>query len=149
MQADVVLDAIFGFSFSGPVREPFREAIDLLKNDSVVEFEFRRKRPPIVSVDIPSAWDVEQGNVNKSFVPQVLLSLSAPKLGSAQFKGRHFLGGRFIPDRMDEEMDLFLPEYTDDSQIVEITGVQPASREEIKALRAEREEAEGSGGSGP
>ena len=65
-QTDVVLDAIFGFSFSGDVRDPFREAIDLLKNDSVVEFEFRRKRPPIVSVDLPSSWDVEQGNINNS-----------------------------------------------------------------------------------
>ena len=127
------------------MRDPFREAIDLLINDSVVEFEFRRKRPPIVSVDIPSAWDVEKGNINGSFNPQVLLSLSAPKLGSAKFTGRHFLGGRFIPDEMDREMGLFLPDFETDSQIVDITGATPLTQEEIELLKAEKEEEEEQG----
>ena len=53
---------------------------------------------PIVSVDIPSAWDVVEGNIDdRSFTPDVLLSLTAPKLGSKKFTGRHYLGGRFVP----------------------------------------------------
>ncbi|KAF9915265.1 hypothetical protein FBU30_002091, partial [Linnemannia zychae] len=49
--SDLVVDAIFGFSFSGEVRQPFDTAIQALKDTKI----------PIVSVDIPSAWDVEKG----------------------------------------------------------------------------------------
>ncbi|KAK0533396.1 hypothetical protein OC835_003041 [Tilletia horrida] len=108
--ADVVLDAIFGFSFKGEVREPFREPLELLKDESRMEFEQRSKLPPIVSVDIPSAWDVNEGNLNnRSFTPQVLVSLTAPKLGARNFQGRHFLGGRFLPPAMAERYGILLP----------------------------------------
>ncbi|CAH1764736.1 1231_t:CDS:2, partial [Entrophospora sp. SA101] len=60
----------------------------LEKSDLVIDAIF---------VDIPSAWDVEKGNVdNVGFTPSMLISLTAPKLGVKQFNGRHFLGGRFI-----------------------------------------------------
>ena len=82
------MDAIFGFSFSGPIRAPFDEALSLLIKSKL----------PIVSVDIPSGWDVEKGDdQNTGFVPDVLVSLTAPKEGVRGFKGRHFLGGRFVP----------------------------------------------------
>jgi len=95
----VVLDAIFGFSFSGPVRPPFDEVLTLIA----------RSKLPIVSVDIPSGWDVEQGPVQREIsnkegekveevlMPDVLVSLTAPKQGVRGFRGRHFLGGRFVP----------------------------------------------------
>ncbi|TIB33866.1 hypothetical protein E3P84_02026 [Wallemia ichthyophaga] len=87
-QSTVVLDAIFGFSFKGDPRPPFDGPIAALKDSD----------RPIVSVDIPSAWDVEKGNVNgKSFTPAALLSLTAPKLGTRSFTGTHYLGGRFVP----------------------------------------------------
>lgn len=41
---DMVIDAIFGFSFKGAVREPFGSILDVLKKTTV----------PIVSIDIPS-----------------------------------------------------------------------------------------------
>lgn len=86
--SDVILDAIFGFSFKGPVRPPFDEALRLIAGSKL----------PIVSVDIPSGWDVEQGNIEGvGLEPDVLVSLTAPKLGVKAFKGRHFLGGRFVP----------------------------------------------------
>ncbi|CAG8465953.1 4441_t:CDS:2, partial [Ambispora leptoticha] len=85
--ADLVLDAIFGFGFSGEIRSPFGVVIQLLKEISV----------PIASVDIPSAWDVEKGNIDdRSFTPAMLISLTAPKLGTRQFRGIHYLGGRFV-----------------------------------------------------
>ncbi|KAE8227121.1 hypothetical protein CF319_g373 [Tilletia indica] len=109
--ADVILDAIFGFSFKGEVRDPFREPLELLKDESRMEFESRTKLPPIVSVDIPSAWDVDEGNVNnRSFTPQVLISLTAPKLGARAFAGKHFLGGRFLPLAMAERYGILLPQ---------------------------------------
>jgi len=86
--SDVILDAIFGFSFKGPVRAPFDSALDLITESKL----------PIVSVDIPSGWDVEEGNAaGVGLNPNVLVSLTAPKLGVKSFTGRHFLGGRFIP----------------------------------------------------
>ncbi|KAG6830574.1 hypothetical protein H0H92_016025 [Tricholoma furcatifolium] len=46
--SDVILDAIFGFSFKGPIRAPFDVALPLIAHSGL----------PIVSVDIPSGWDV-------------------------------------------------------------------------------------------
>ena len=81
------IDAIFGFSFKGEIRQPFKNIIDELNN-------FQDK---IISIDIPSGFDVENGNVNHTFVPNYLISLTLPKLCSKNFNGRHFLGGRFVP----------------------------------------------------
>lgn len=97
---DVILDAIFGFSFAPPVRAPFDAVLPLLA----------RSGRPIVSVDIPSGWDVERGKLAvdvknlkgdgatkfEGLEPDVLISLTAPKLGVKEFRGRHFLGGRFV-----------------------------------------------------
>jgi NAD(P)H-hydrate epimerase len=86
--SNVILDAIFGFSFKPPVRAPFDYALEFISIS----------RLPIVSVDIPSGWDVESGNAEGvGLNPDVLISLTAPKLGVQHFKGRHFLGGRFVP----------------------------------------------------
>ena len=93
---DVVLDAIFGFSFKPPVRAPFDVALPLISRAGL----------PIVSVDIPSGWDVERGDAGAAdegqqgrivLYPDVLVSLTAPKEGVRKFAGRHFLGGRFVP----------------------------------------------------
>ena len=94
---DVILDAIFGFSFHPPARAPFDAVLPLLAKSGL----------PIVSVDIPSGWDVEKGKITvdvaegggkpfEGLDPDVLISLTAPKLGVKNFKGRHFLGGRFV-----------------------------------------------------
>lgn len=131
-EADVVLDSIFGFNFKGQVREPFKAALENLKYESRIEFEARKKMPPIVSVDIPSSWDVEKGNVNKTFAPSVLVSLSAPKLGALQFAGRHFLGGRFLPEDLEAKFDLQLPDYPGTEQVVEITGAKPLESQEAQ-----------------
>jgi NAD(P)H-hydrate epimerase len=37
--------------------------------------------------------------------------LTLPKLGVKEFKGRHFLGGRFIPSRLKEKYNMILPNY--------------------------------------
>ncbi|KAI0702264.1 YjeF N-terminal domain-like protein [Cytidiella melzeri] len=110
-RSDVVLDAIFGFSFQPPVRAPFDTALPLITNSQL----------PIVSVDIPSGWDVEKGNeAGVGLEPDVLISLTAPKEGAKMFKGRHFLGGRFVTKAMAEKFKLNLPEYPGTDQIVEL-----------------------------
>ncbi|KAA1474658.1 YjeF N-terminal domain-like protein [Dentipellis sp. KUC8613] len=111
-ETDVVLDAIFGFSFQPPVRAPFDAALPLITASGL----------PVVSVDIPSGWDVERGNeAGVGLEPQVLVSLTAPKLGAKDFRGRHFLGGRFVSKALEEKYEMNLPPYPGFAQIVEIT----------------------------
>ncbi|KAK7689983.1 hypothetical protein QCA50_006624 [Cerrena zonata] len=110
-ESDVILDAIFGFSFKPPVRSPFDSALALISESKL----------PIVSVDIPSGWDVEKGNAaGVGLNPDVLISLTAPKEGAREFKGRHFLGGRFVTKAMEEKFSLHLPHYPNFDQIVEL-----------------------------
>lgn len=67
-KTDVVMDAIFGFSFSGEPRAPFDVVIQALK----------KTKKPIVSVDIPSAWDVEKGDPDgRYFTPGTFLSFES------------------------------------------------------------------------
>ena len=56
--SDVILDAIFGFSFQPPVRAPFDAALPLIA----------RAGRPIVSVDVPSGWNVDEGKADVIFV---------------------------------------------------------------------------------
>ncbi|KIO29816.1 hypothetical protein M407DRAFT_162462 [Tulasnella calospora MUT 4182] len=119
-KSDCILDAIFGFSFKPPVRAPFDEVLPLLNNSKL----------PIVSVDIPSGWDVEKGpvelktnegtTVGDGLNADVLISLTAPKEGVMSFRGRHFLGGRFVPKILAEKYALNLPDYPGFAQIVEL-----------------------------
>ncbi|CAO3599939.1 unnamed protein product [Absidia cylindrospora] len=111
-QTDVVVDAVFGFSFHGDVRDPFRSVISA----------FQQTQKPIVSVDIPSGWDVTTGPTEQvSFQPQVLVSLTAPKQCAFHFKGnRHFLGGRFVPPALADKYQFDIPNYLGADQAVEI-----------------------------
>ena len=87
-RSDVILDAIFGFSFKPPARPPFDAALPLLTQSGL----------PIVSVDVPSGWNVDEGKIDEhALEPDVLVSLTAPKEGVRKYNGRHFLGGRFVP----------------------------------------------------
>ncbi|MEQ2165884.1 hypothetical protein GOODEAATRI_021780 [Goodea atripinnis] len=136
---NLVIDAIFGFSFKGAVREPFGSILDVLKKTTV----------PIASIDIPSGqtfkdggnhqflpvlfpivsawieagtwsdpgsfsfkgWDVEQGSTD-GLQPDMLISLTAPKKSASLFRGRyHFLGGRFVPTALEKKYQLRLPPY--------------------------------------
>ncbi|KAG9088239.1 hypothetical protein FS749_002335 [Ceratobasidium sp. UAMH 11750] len=118
---DVILDAIFGFSFHPPARAPFDSALRLIGESGL----------PIVSVDIPSGWDVDKGPQEVqteddkesklgALRPQVLVSLTVPKEGVRSFEGRHCLGGRFVPPDMDKKFELNLPPYDGIDQVVEL-----------------------------
>lgn len=65
----------------------------------------------ILAIDIPSGWDANDGNVHGIFVPKYLISLGVPKKCSENFEGEHYLGGRFVPEKIREELDIHLPEY--------------------------------------
>lgn len=96
------LGGLIGFSFHPPVRPPYHTILNHLASPE----NSSQKRLPVLSIDIPSGWDVDsgrqplkdtEGNTVETFEPEVLLSLTAPKEGVREFKGRHWLGGRFIP----------------------------------------------------
>ena len=114
MTTNHVVDALFGFSFKPPVRDPFGKVIELMiKNPGQV---------PITSVDIPSSWNVDSGPEDSKFQPTTLISLTAPKPAAMYFKGRHFVGGRFISKEFAEKYGVNLPSYPGCEQIVEVTN---------------------------
>jgi NAD(P)H-hydrate epimerase len=79
------LDALFGFSFTGPPRQPYNNIIQALVASEV----------PVVSVDIPSGWDVENGDIHGiNFIPAAVVSLTVPKLCMRGYMGVHYIGGR-------------------------------------------------------
>ncbi|XP_071950398.1 NAD(P)H-hydrate epimerase-like [Antedon mediterranea] len=107
-----IVDAIFGFSFKGEVRAPFKDVLDTLKTVTI----------PICSIDVPSGWDVENGNPD-GLQPEFLISLTAPKKCAELFKGRHhYLGGRFVPDSLANRYQLNLPDYTGTECCINITN---------------------------
>ncbi|KAF2423766.1 YjeF N-terminal domain-like protein [Tothia fuscella] len=111
---DLVVDAIFGFSFSGAVREPFAEVIEAMETT----------KTPVLAVDAPSSWNIGSGppesGPGKNFQPNALISLTAAKPLVKWYKGRHFVGGRFLSKAMAEKYDLDAPAYQGVDQIVEV-----------------------------
>jgi NAD(P)H-hydrate epimerase len=82
---DLVIDAIFGFSFKGPVRTEYQPAIVAMAASNA----------PVLAVDIPSGWDVERGDVFETgFRPAAVVSLTAPKMCLSDYTGLHYVGGR-------------------------------------------------------
>ncbi|NXJ41436.1 NNRE epimerase, partial [Ciconia maguari] len=107
----LVVDAIFGFSFKGAVREPFSSILSTLERITV----------PIASIDIPSGWDVEKGK-GDGLQPDMLISLTAPKKAAMHFTGRyHFLGGRFVPAALQKKYALNLPPYPETDCVLQLT----------------------------
>ncbi|KAH6624002.1 YjeF N-terminal domain-containing protein [Chaetomium sp. MPI-SDFR-AT-0129] len=111
---DHIVDAIFGFSFSGEVREPFPAVIQAMSETKLT----------VTSVDAPSSWDIEDGppksGVGSNFHPSVLVSLTAPKPLVKHFRGRHFVGGRYVTNLIARKYDFEVPEYEGIDQVVEI-----------------------------
>ncbi|KAJ3179635.1 hypothetical protein HDU87_002841 [Geranomyces variabilis] len=137
--SDVIVDAIFGFGFSGSLRAPFDTIIPQLIKSGV----------PIACVDVPSGWDVAKGrqinyqsrqvllkltdvagmfcakgDPGDGIKPDLLISLSVPKRGVESFKGKHFLGGRFVPPDLAKELGFSTPwsSHPGMQQCVDITS---------------------------
>ncbi|ORY76977.1 YjeF N-terminal domain-like protein [Protomyces lactucae-debilis] len=113
-QYDLIVDAIFGFSFSGEVRSPF---------DAIIQDLSQLPRSvPVLSVDAPSSWHIDDGRPSsgpgRDFCPAALISLSAPKRLAAHFQGRQFLGGRFLGPELQAAYGL--PAYPGTDHVVEL-----------------------------
>lgn len=127
---DVAVDAVFGFSYSGgQPRNPFADVLALLSPAA--------DPPPVVSVDLPSGWHVERGDEGgdsglapgiPGLRPDVLVSLTAPKLAARFFAGaRHYVGGRFVPPSLAAKFGLRLPLYRGADQIALVGGTDAAA----------------------
>jgi len=120
-----IVDSIFGFSFHGEPREPFATALKQM-------MEAQKAGVPVISVDVPSGWNVDEGDVtNTGFVPEVLVSLTTPKESSRGFPGRHFVGGRFLPPKLAKKYSLNMPPYPGVSQVMEISSCSKATGESV------------------
>jgi NAD(P)H-hydrate epimerase len=113
---DLLIDALFGFSFRPPVRKPFDKIIPLIEKTD----------KPVLAVDIPSCWNVDggppaEGELGAKFMPEYLISLTAAKPCVRFFRGqKHFIGGRFLAKDVAEKFGLDVPEYQGIDQIVEV-----------------------------
>lgn len=109
---DVIVDAVFGFSFKGKPRDPFKDVLQGMYGSGI----------PVVAVDIPSGWDVDAGPTDHcKWMPDSIVSLTLPKQGVKEFKGVHFVGGRFVPKLLKERYQLTLPIYAGTKQSVRVT----------------------------
>lgn len=121
--ADLVVDAIFGFSFEpgpdGEIRAPFKDIIR-----EVVD-----SNRDVLSVDVPSGWDVEKGKPDAGeagrFSPAAVISLTAPKawadVANAQgWSGSHYLGGRFLNREIAARFGIEVPSYSGIQQVLEL-----------------------------
>ncbi len=83
----LIIDSLFGFSFEGPSREPFSSLISSMSKSST----------PVLSVDVPSGWHVESGDIHLTgFLPEAVISLTLPKLCMKDYRGIHYVGGRQV-----------------------------------------------------
>lgn len=123
---NLIVDSVFGFSFVPPNRN--RQLAQLLNM-------MHSAGKMIVSVDVPSGWDVEHGPAKMielqadmesdlkipALNPNCLVSLTAPKLCAKALQGGyHYLGGRFCPESIQEKYKLNLPIYPGEDCIVRL-----------------------------
>lgn len=117
-EVSVIIDALFGFLFKPPIREPFRELIQYLA-------DHHKEIAPIVAVDIPSGWDVDDGPGEVDIHASMLVSLTAPKPCAKHFVGpgkAHYLGGRFINDEIAQKYGIsdLIAKYRGDDLVVKL-----------------------------
>lgn len=117
--AQFLVDSIFGFSFDGSrgVRPPF---------DTIFR-QLNEAEAPLLAVDVPSGWHVDDGNIYKDAVrtPDALISLTVPKRFAATLDDNnelvHYVGGRFVPKSLCDEFDFSVPPYPGSQQITRIS----------------------------
>ena len=114
----LLLDAVFGFSFDprDGIRAPYAFVLQWMTAS--------QRTLPVVSIDVPSGWHVEEGDVaGTGLRPSLLVSLTAPKRCARHFTGDwHAVGGRFVPPPIAEKYGLKLPKYSGREQFAIVTA---------------------------
>lgn len=73
------------------------------------------KKARVVSVDVPSGWEVDNGNVYNLFTPVANISLGSLKQCVREFDGIHYFVNAFMPRKLLDEFGVVNPEYSDNS----------------------------------
>jgi hypothetical protein len=116
---------MFGFSFSS--ERGMSSPYDAILSD-LISTQNGDQGTKIVSVDVPSSWDVDGGDIlGTGFVPDALVSLTAPKLCAKDFSGRHFVGGRFLSPTLSKKYGVRMPPYQGVSQVMEVSETASAN----------------------
>ena len=98
-RSTLIVDGLLGFNAKDKIREPYKRFVDYMA----------ASQKQIVSVDIPSGWDISFGDIhNTNFNPSMLVSLTAPKECTKNYKGIHFIGGRFVNDTLANEFGIHI-----------------------------------------
>lgn len=85
-KAALVVDALLGSGVNGPLREPIRSAVDLVRRA-------REAGVPVLAVDTPTAVDLTSGAASDPVVhADVTVTFHRPKLGHATRIGRALAG---------------------------------------------------------
>lgn len=112
--ADVVVDALIGYSLHGPPRGRTAELIGWV-NDSGA---------PALSLDVPSGLDATTGKILETCTrATATMTLGLPKTGleaAPDVVGRLFLADISIPPSLYERIGLRIPTLFDSSAIVEL-----------------------------
>lgn len=84
--------------------------------------KLKKHEKKILSVDVPSGWNIEEGpgNLDETIIPFANISLMLPKHCMKEYKGRHFLGGRFMSQHVLDEFKLIQPDFPGDALFYEI-----------------------------
>ncbi|XXG86501.1 hypothetical protein AAC387_Pa11g1384 [Persea americana] len=130
---DIIVDAIFGVSSHGEPRRPLDGIIQWLASLNCHD-QTHKRSPAIVSVDIPSGWNVDEGDIGgQGIKPDTLVSLTAPKHCAKKFGGpHHFLGGRFVPPPVAAKYKICVPAFPGTSMCARI---EQTSQDDISGLR--------------
>lgn len=111
-----IVDSMFGFSFHPPLKAPF--------DDILTHLKMHEKDIPIVAVDVPSGWDVDNGPLDENAIqPSTLVSLTVPK-PCANFlvpTCAHYVGGRFVPAHFAEKYGFKPFDYQGTDQILKVS----------------------------
>jgi len=115
-----IVDAVFGFGGRAEsiqdLKAPYQgmlEAVRIASDSSAL----------LVCVDVPSAWDVEKGDVKHTGIhPDLLISLTAPKLCATTLRRptEHVVGGRFVPPHILQKYGLPKLPYEGCEQILKL-----------------------------
>lgn len=111
---DVIVDSLFGVGFDGK---------DLQQQYWGIFEVFLNSELPLMSIDMPSGWDVDSGprtidvKAGTFLQPDLLVSLGIPKSGAKVFSGSfHYVGGRdILPPGWTDTHDVQLPAFRTES----------------------------------
>lgn len=85
----VVVDALFGIGFSGPMRQPFPSWIEAMNTSGAT----------IVAADMPSGVDTDGGGADEHAVrAHITVTFSAPKVGLLVYPGAAYAGEVVVAD---------------------------------------------------